>query len=930
MASSSGTSASSSSVRAKASLGALADQLELQILDRFRARFASQPETGISKHLRYYDLRNEGRLNWAAFQRSMEQYAIGAEQAVLKEVFTRYSRDGGESVETRAFAKLFVDGSVREYWKLQQGAGGGAGGEVADGAGGASAATGGSNYAGGPPILDQLRAPTAPKTVAGFLQHFRELLYRPPGFAVKKVEILLGALKDADTHTAAPNSRFLPAEVLTDIIRQTVDGRGELECKLVLPTWCDPYDRRSICYDDLLKEVAVPFSAERRQAVRNAYRKLDPAQEGFVDLQMLEAKYNVSRHPSVVLGAATAEELYDEFRSSLSSFLEFRRGEPVESSAAGSRVPWEEFEAFYELHNGCYEDEATFNCVLTRCWDVDKPNLSADGSAVFSHSSEANLAHSQRHAATAEEDYYKRDALPAAGQSALQRVGLHHWQKNTLAESHTYRNVGEVADLKVVFAEACEYLARKGGVRLAMEVVRSYVLADDNLDDFLDRAEFRKASRECGLRFTQDEESDIFDVLGEVTAKRPARNPGIESQPERLLPVFKFLRAFFGGPLNAKRYDVVHQAWIKIAGAKAAEVPPSNLRKALDFSTHPEVLRLESHEARDKLADHYTVEFLDTFSLYVNVTGQLSKAGTLDFDAFAAYFEIYSAMVGSSDALFDVVLRRMWGVQDPIDELHPPGAAPRKDAYIMNDVHKNPKSPIYESSELRRTLFQQPVALNTVDDYVKRGLKGWVAFISGLHEKDDRGSGTIYRAQWSRLHKGLGLGLTIDESETLFKSLISEDQGLDYRALLSQIRSKHGAIAGPIFEAAHSRFTELASQGGDTDDSGQPLVEINTLMRHGFDPNCYPLTVLRKQSPQDSLHDFGSAVAFLSSYTGSAGGRGTGTGPPPSSNPVDRPEYFLSAAQWEDLVDLGLGCFETADESRLFAQSLGLDVRHAA
>lgn len=79
----------------------------------------------------------------------------------------------------------------------------------------------------------------------------------------------------------------------------------------------------------------------------------------------------------------------------------------------------------------------------------------------------------------------------------------------------------------MVFAEACEYLARKGGVRLAMEVVRSYVLADDNLDDFLDRAEFRKASRECGLRFTQDEESDIFDVLGEVTVSEKESLPSI-------------------------------------------------------------------------------------------------------------------------------------------------------------------------------------------------------------------------------------------------------------------------------------------------------------------------------------------------------------------------------------------------------------------
>ncbi|CAD7967824.1 unnamed protein product [Amoebophrya sp. A120] len=996
----------------------LVEDLEKTILQKFKLKYNSQPETGIIRHLKYYDLTNTGKLDWKSFQKSMEQYAIGAPLDVLQLLFNRYanatknplqSNTGSLLLEIRSFAKFIVDGTVRTYYaslaETQESAANGAAiREEVNPRSTAGSSSQRSSTAPRPP-----HSPTAPstKTVPGFLRALRENLFpRGPGKVLELVNLFM--------QYDEKNYRVLPIELLMSILDQKlnlVDGAGDLDplaynkidgrtMALVLPTWADPYDRNLILYDDFLAELKIPLNHERRQAVRAAYRKLDPDQEGFVNLSDLERAYNVSRHPYAVMGAQVPDSLYNEFLDSLMHFLQYRRGVlDISKTAAGERIPWEEFEAYYEMLNGCYPEDTTFLCILTRCWDVDKPSVGGTGVDRTSATSSATAAlggggqaggppgavldfngygeqsagqqvtgkinkQSQQQQQMLEDEYYRRDAMPAAGQKGKERVGLHHWQANTLAESHTYRNVGEVADLKGIFREACEYLSRKGGVRMAMEVVRNYVLADDNLDDYLDRAEFRKASRDSGLRFTQDEESDIFDLLGEVTTKRPVKNPSSDPQPERLLPLFSFLRAFFDGGLNAARYDIVHAAWALVAGGDSAVIPPQNLRQHLSFSTHPEVLQAPSAEARDRLTQQLTTEFLDTFSLYVNVTGRLSEEGNLNFATFLGYFEIYSAMI-TSDAYFDVVIRRMWGLSsdkdiEEIDGLPPvlpqaptsqkvsrssksnvnedtsnleyaglgyganlanvsDGRGSNKDA----KQYPNPTSPIYESSHVRAALFQEPVKLNSADDYFhhlcrrirgilsKRGLKGWVAFIQGLQDKDDRGFGTIHRSQWTRLHKSLGLGLTIEESDVLFRALISpKDGGMDYRLLLNQIRMKSDKIAAPILQSAKSQFVTLLTAAGDNSASGMECIEINTLLRLGFNPEAYPLTVLRGQSLTASVDDFACAVAFLSAYEASTDSSVLGI------------ETFL------DLVDLGLGCYSTPDEARLFAQALGMDVKH--
>ena len=140
--------------------------------------------------------------------------------------------------------------------------------------------------------------------------------------------------------------------------------------------------------------------------------------------------------------------------------------------------------------NGCYDDSA-FLCLVSRCWETDKSDINP--------------------------------AVPAAGRCDVRRVDLHHYQPNTLTEDKsTWRDGGRSAQYKhggrginrATMHQARTHLAKKGGLRNIVETFKKFVLADDNVDDLIDVSEFRRASAESGLRWSEEEETDIFEALG--------------------------------------------------------------------------------------------------------------------------------------------------------------------------------------------------------------------------------------------------------------------------------------------------------------------------------------------------------------------------------------------------------------------------------
>jgi len=136
----------------------------------------------------------------------------------------------------------------------------------------------------------------------------------------------------------------------------------------------------------------------------------------------------------------------------------------------------------------------------------------------------------------------------------------------------------------------------------------------------------------------------------------------------------------------------------------------------------------------------------------------------------------------------------------------------------------------------------------------RRGLKGWRSLIERFQNYDNRRNGTIMRQDWERLNKTMGLGLSPEEREILFKtlSLNRKDGAMDYNACLRQLKNtlppRRQQLVADLYECLK-----------DEDDT------VNTQkMKQCFNPRNSPMCMLGNKDPQSAAAEFFEALDYFS------------------------------------------------------------------
>ena len=68
-----------------------------------------------------------------------------------------------------------------------------------------------------------------------------------------------------------------------------------------------------LSYDDFLNTFREPLNERRLSLVKATFSRLDRNDTGIVDASEVAQAYNASKHPEVLSGSKTAEEVYAEF-----------------------------------------------------------------------------------------------------------------------------------------------------------------------------------------------------------------------------------------------------------------------------------------------------------------------------------------------------------------------------------------------------------------------------------------------------------------------------------------------------------------------------------------------------------------------------------------------------------------------------------------
>ena len=127
----------------------------------------------------------------------------------------------------------------------------------------------------------------------------------------------------------------------------------------------------SVSYDEFLRAVRGPLSAQREKIVREAFSKIDRTGDGVLDINDIKGSYNARNHPEVRAGRKSEDEILSEFLMTFETHHFVRTG-----GGKDSRVTWDEFKEYYENVGASVDDDRYFELMMINAWKLrgtDKP-----------------------------------------------------------------------------------------------------------------------------------------------------------------------------------------------------------------------------------------------------------------------------------------------------------------------------------------------------------------------------------------------------------------------------------------------------------------------------------------------------------------------------------------------------------------------------
>jgi Ca2+-binding EF-hand superfamily protein len=166
------------------------------------------------------------------------------------------------------------------------------------------------------------------------------------------------------------NSRSLDLYEFTKAVKDYMLGFTDAEIK-TLYAYFD-YDRSgTVDYDEFLRTLRGPMNPNRKKLVAQAYNKLDRDRSGYIDINDIKGVYNGSKHPDVLSGKKTEEQILLEFLETFETHHNLRNNE-----APDHVVTKEEFEEYYNNISASIDNDQYFELMMNNAWKINEGDRS--------------------------------------------------------------------------------------------------------------------------------------------------------------------------------------------------------------------------------------------------------------------------------------------------------------------------------------------------------------------------------------------------------------------------------------------------------------------------------------------------------------------------------------------------------------------------
>jgi len=130
----------------------------------------------------------------------------------------------------------------------------------------------------------------------------------------------------------------------------------------------------SVSYDEFIRAVRGPMNMTRKKIVAQAFKKLDKDGNGWIDINDVRGVYNARKHPDVLSGKKTEDNILQEFLETFETHHSMRN-----NNAPNYVVTKDEFEEYYNNISCSIDDDMYFMRMINNAWKLDEESRQGQG-----------------------------------------------------------------------------------------------------------------------------------------------------------------------------------------------------------------------------------------------------------------------------------------------------------------------------------------------------------------------------------------------------------------------------------------------------------------------------------------------------------------------------------------------------------------------
>lgn len=407
----------------------------------------------------------------------------------------------------------------------------------------------------------------------------------------------------------------------------------------------------------------------RRALVDKAFDRLDLNRNGVVESADIKGIFNPSKHPAVLAGRKTEDQVLQEFLETFELHHNLKAGQEKDY-----KVSREEFREYYTHISASIDSDEYFETMMNNAW-----NLSGDAAAYGKHqkgwAGEVGRPKASQHSAMespdsplefakrssgailkeTEEEKLKACVQVAAGKATAESQHADIGESKKLEAKTKFGNtvVTDLPKYQNIILERFRNKLVGRGAKGVVGLERQFRIFDLDGSGDLSRDEFKRAITDFKLDMDERDLDNLFKMFDKNMDGKISYN--------------EFMTMLVGA-MSEFRLNLVNNAFNRIDINRDGVIDLEELKHLYTAKNHPDV------KCGKRTEDEVLSEFMNTFDMHHSNLG--AKEPRVTKEEFVAYYTNLSAAI-ENDAFFDMMITRAWklGFDNTSDHLPYAGVA---------------------------------------------------------------------------------------------------------------------------------------------------------------------------------------------------------------------------------------------------------------